>query len=291
MNKRSIFFIVGILLCTYFTIGKAREDNTLDTQYFPPSEEQANVAIMFLGGSEGGMPYINVEIFTAKGYPCLKVGYFRTKHTPERLELIPLEYFEKTIRMFQSLPEVKGKKIVVYGGSKGGELALLLASRYPQIEGVIARVPSSVVFQGIGSPLQTSSWSYKGKPVPFVPYYKPYDYSKVVNNQWGELYKLSITQTEAVEKAVIKVEHINGPVLLITGKDDKMWPSSQMGEMIIKRLKEHKFPHWYKHCAYENAGHNFNEKSKMGGTAEGNKKAGMDAEKRIFAFLRRLSGE
>ncbi len=270
-------------------IGISRDNYILDVEFYPPSVESGNVAIMFLGGSEGGIPNFSVEPFTAKGYPCIKVGYFRTEHTPDHLEMIPLEYFEKAIGMFKSQSEVKEKKIVVIGVSKGGELALLLASIYKQIEGVVAIVPSSVVFQGLG-PGGSSSWSYKeGKPVPFVPWYEPFDYSKVVNNQWGELYKLSLTQTDAVEKAVIKVEQINGPILIITGKEDKMWPSSQMGDMITKRLKENKFPHWYKHYAYENAGHVFNEESPMGGTSDGNKKAGIDSEKRIFDFLLRLS--
>ena len=289
MKKISILFIASMLLSACFTIGIAQDKIILNAKYYPPSVESGNVAIMFLGGSEGGMPNSNVEPFTAKGYPCFKVGYFGTEHTPGHLEMIPLEYFEEAIRSFKSQPEVRDKKIVVFGGSKGGELALLLASRYKQIEGVITRVPSSVVFQGIGGPLKTSSWSYKGHPVPFVPYYQPFDYSKVVNNQWGELYRLSISQTDAVEKALIKVEQSNGPILILTGKEDKMWPSSQMGDMIIKRLKEHKFPHWYKHVVYENAGHNFHEKSTMGGTPDGNKKARIDSEKRIFAFLRRLS--
>lgn len=289
MKKRSILFIASMLLSACFTIGMAQDDIILDAEYSPPSGESKNVAIMFLGGSDGGMPNSNVEKYTARGYPCFKVGYFGTEHTPGHLEMIPLEYFEKAIKSFKSQPEVGNKKIVVFGGSKGGELALLLASRYKQIEGVIARVPSSVVFQGIGGPLKTSSWSYKGHPVPFVPYYKPFDYSKVVNNQWIDLYKLSITQIHAVEKASIKVEYINGPILILTGKEDKMWPSSQMGEMIINRLKENNFPHRYKHVAYENAGHSLNENGFLWGTKDGNKKARIDSEKRIFAFLSRLS--
>jgi len=279
MKKRAIVFIVGMLLLCHFTMGIAQHDVVLDAKYYPPSGEQRNVAIMFFGGSDGGFPNNNVEPFTAKGYPCFKVGYFGTKNTPDHLEMIPLEYFEEAIKMFKSYPEVADKKIVLYGGSKGGELVLLLASRYKQIEGVIARVPSSVVFQGIGGP--SSSWSYKGQPVPYVPYYEPFDYSKVVNNRWVELYKLSLTQAEAVEKAAINVENINGPILILTGKEDTVWPSSQMGDMIMKRLKENNFPHWYKHVAYEDTGHSF----------VGNKKARMDSEQRIFAFLSRLSEE
>lgn len=271
-----------------------RDNFILDVEYYPPSVESGNVAIMFFGGSEGGIPNDDVKPFTAKGYPCLKVGYIGTEHTPDKLEMIPLEYFEKSIRMFRSQPEVKGKKIVVIGFCKGGEVALLLASRYKQIEGVIADVPSFVVFQGLGKGLEKgvslSSWTYKGQPVPFVPYYKQYDYSKGFKNGWRELHELSLTQTDAVEKAMIKVEQINGPILILTGQEDKMWPSSQMGDMIIKRLQDHKFHHWYKHVAYENAGHTFSGKDLMGGTIYGNIKAKIDSEKRIFAFLSRLSG-
>ena len=273
--------------------GMAHDDIILDVEYYPPSVESGNVAIMFFGGSEGGIPNIDVEPFTTQGYPCIKVGYFGTEHTPARLEMIPLEYFEKAIEMFKSQPEVKGKKIVVIGGSRGGELALLLASRYKQIEGVIAQKASFPVFQGIPGPSSawpSSAWSYKGQPVPFVPYYQPYDYSKGVNNQWRELFELSLTQTDAVEKAMIKVERINGPILILTGQEDTMCPSSQMGDMITNRLKENEFPHWYKHYAYENAGHTFSGKGLMGGTKYGNIKAKIDSKKRIFAFLSRLSG-
>jgi len=62
-----------------------------------------------------------------------------------------------------------------------------------------------------------------------------------------------------------------------------------MADMIIKRLDEKNFPFWYKHFAYQNAGHSFSDHSTLGGTAEGNKQAGIDSEKRIFDFLERLS--
>ncbi|MFT3870319.1 MAG: acyl-CoA thioester hydrolase/BAAT C-terminal domain-containing protein [Nibricoccus sp.] len=247
------------------------------------------MAILMLGGSEGGFPdYYDTKGFTEKGYACMVTGYFRTPHTPERLELIPLEYFEAVIELFQAKPEVGDKKLVVWGGSKGGELALLLASRYPQINGVIAAVPSSVVFQGIGGQ-RVSSWSYKGDSVPFVPY-ADYDFSKIVNNEYVEAYRLSLEQKEAVEKGAIPVENINGPILILTGKADTMWPSTRMGAMIEKRLAEKKFTHWYRHFSYENAGHTLNDGYMMGGTAEGNRKARDDAKKQIDDFLEQVAG-
>jgi len=281
-------FFTAMIVCACFNTVLAQKDTIPDSKYYPPTGEEKNVAIILIGGSEGGLPnYFNIERFNKLGYPCLMVGYFGTKNTPARLEMIPLDYFEQVINTFKTNPEVRDKKIVVYGGSKGGELALLLASRFKQIQGVIAGVPSAVVFQGIGG-RPVSSWSYKGEQIPFVPY-APFDYSKIVNSQYVELYKLSLEQTEAVEKALINVENINGPILLLTGKEDKMWPSSQMADMIIKRLDEKEFPFWYKHIAYQNAGHNFSEHSTLGGTTDGNKQASIDSEKRIFDFLERLS--
>jgi hypothetical protein len=38
------------------------------------------------------------------------------------------------------------------------------------------------------------------------------------------MYKLSLTKTRSVEKAAIKVENIDGHVLIIAGKEDRMWP-------------------------------------------------------------------
>lgn len=201
--------------------------------------------------------------------------------------MIPLEYFEKAIEDMKTKPENKGKKLVVWGGSKGAELALLLASKYKQINGVIAVVPSSVVFQGLGGK-PVSSWSENGQSIPFVPF-APFDYSKIVNNQYVEVYKLSLEQTDYLSKAEIQVEKINGPVLLLAGKADSMWPSDQMSQMVMKRLDSHKFPHWHKLFSYENAGHTLNDSYLMGGTKEGNANARIDSEKRVLDFLRMIS--
>jgi len=285
MKRNYRVLITNLLLIACTTSCTVQKE--LDMKYYPPKGEPKNVAIMMLGGSEGGLPnYYDTTGFTARGYPCMIVGYFGTENTPDRLELIPLEYFEAAIMKFKSQPDVGNKKILVWGNSKGGELALLLASRYKQIGGVIAEVPSSVVFQGIRT--SSSSWSYKGEPIPFVPY-APYDQSKVVNREYREMYELSLKQTAAVEKAAIKVENINGPILLLSGREDTMWPSSQMSEMIIKRLEEKEFPHWYGHFAYDDAGHTLNDSYMMGGNKDGNKNARIDSEQKIIDFTNRLS--
>lgn len=288
MSHRIFIISLFTLFCIIET--KAQKDTIPDSKYYPAKGKAQNIVLVLLGGSEGGLPnYYDVEKLTGLGYPCFILGYFGTKNTPDRLEMIPIEYFEKQIETLQSRPELRKKKIVVWGGSKGGELALLLASKYKWIKGVIAAVPGAVVFQGLGGSL-VSSWSENGSSIPFVPF-APYDYSKIVNAQYVEVYRLSLQQTESVQKAAIQVEKINGPILLLAGKADSMWPSHQMAEMIICRLDKNKFPHWYKLFSYDNAGHTLNDGYMIGGTPEGNKNARIDSEQRILAFLSKLSAQ
>ena len=55
----------------------------------------------------------------------------------------------------------------------------------------------------------SSSWPYKGRPVPYVLYYEPFDDSTVVDNQCIEMYKLSLTQAETVERVAIVPFQLN----------------------------------------------------------------------------------
>jgi len=296
MVKSAIKVAVTAFLCLFplmdgWIVAREQPAMTLDTRYYPPKGEAKEVALMLLAGSDGGYGYFDTDLFSNAGYPCLAVAYFGTPDTPQNLVMIPLEYFESAITYFLKKPELEGKKLVVYGYSKGGELALLLASRYPQITGVIARVPSSVVFQGLGQSAykpDKSSWSIEGIGLPFVPYV-PYDYSKQKENHYLELYTLSLRQADKVSKAIIPVEQINGPLLLVSAQDDTVWPSTSMCDAICSRLKESSFPHPYKHLSYENCGHTISEYYLMGGSREGNKKARIDMEREILHFLDKMS--
>lgn len=62
--------------------------------------------------------------------------------------------------------------ILIVGGSKGGELTLLLAATFPTIRLVVADAPSGVVWQGFDYAARPprSSWTYKGEPLPCIPF-------------------------------------------------------------------------------------------------------------------------
>jgi dienelactone hydrolase len=218
---------------------------------------------------------------------------------PQRLVEIPLEYFKKALDWLAAQSTVDRRQLAVLGASKGAELALLLASRFPEIKAVIAYVPSHVVWQGIGF---GSTWTWQGQPLPFVPYkpgaggYDPKNPTRPINLRG--LYLGSLEDREAERAAAIPVERINGPVMLISGEDDQVWPSRLMADRVIARLKEHGHKHAAGHLTYASAGHGImsyywptarpktSSVYSTGGTAKADAFAQADSWPRVLQLLR-----
>jgi dienelactone hydrolase len=289
-------YIITLLIFSCFFCKAQEKEFIIDQVYNPVEGEAKNVAVVYFGGSEGGLPNFHFESneLPNLGYPTLGVGYFGTTNTPERLELIPIEYIIQAITSFVTKPEIKGKKVVISGISKGAELALLVACKLNNIDGVITMAPSSVAWQGIygfdedGGPI--SSWSLNGKGIDFVPY-APYDYSKLSNGHSLDFYTKSLNQEQFIQKALIKVEDISGPIYLFSGEEDKQWPAKRMGEMIINRLQEKGFDYEYKHFSYPDVNHGFSAKQteSQGGTKDANQAALKDFENKVLELLGKLN--
>ncbi len=64
-----------------------------------------------------------------------------------------------------------------------------------------------------------------------------------------------LENTERAEAAAIPVERINGPIILISGGSDALWPSAHFSHLIVERLEQNAFPHPYQHLTYEGSGH------------------------------------
>jgi hypothetical protein len=118
MTSKILITYVVALLC--FIKATAQKDSIPDSKYYPAKGNNQKLVLLLLGGSEGGLPnYYDVEKLTSLGYSCMILGYFGTKNTPDRLEMIPIEYFEKEITALKSRPEFRNKKLVVWGEVKG----------------------------------------------------------------------------------------------------------------------------------------------------------------------------
>ena len=258
---------------------------------FRPSAPGQYPAVILVGGSGGGIGWQDrmAEVLAKCGMVALAVAYFGMPGLAEELERIPLEYMDQAITFLMAQPYVDPDHVGIGGVSKGGELALLVASLHPELRAVAVFVPSGVVFQSVTSDWNaTSSWSYRGQEWAFVPYGSAPSGSPIV-----EYYRsgLKASSAEQLEAATIKVERINGPILMLSGQADTLWPSSQLCEMVVARLTDKKFAHPVEHIAYENAGHLIasirEESTGRGGTEEGNRAAQLDGQRRFVGFLQK----
>ncbi len=274
-------------------------DGGLVAKLYEPERGGPHPGILVLGGSEGGIrsAEANAALLASRGYAAFAVAYFGMPGLPPRLVEVPIDYLKKAIDWMSARDSIDRRRLAALGGSKGGELALLLAANFPELKAVVAYVPSHVVWQGIGG--ARSSWSFRGEPLPYVPYKSmPGSRGAAQPISYMPFYLASLDNQEAVAKAAIPVEKINGPVMLISGKDDQLWPSSVMAEKLIARLKEHRRPYKFEHLIYESAGHSigitYGPKThttrtptlNLGGQPAANARAQADSWPRVLKFLR-----
>lgn len=212
--------------------------------------------VVGLGGSEGGNAWTSDrwkktrDRFIDQGYAFLAVGYFGAAGTPEQLDRISIDAIHQAILNAAKNSRVNEKKIALIGGSKGAELALLLASHYSDISCVVALVPSHCTFPALTLSASTSSWTYKGEEVMYVP--MPWAaVPSAIKQDLRSAFEIMLEDHEAVEKALIQVENIKGSILLLSAKKDEMWPSTEMSNMIMDRLKQEEFQYAYEHIAIE----------------------------------------
>ncbi len=262
--------------------------------------------VILLSGSEGGMLEGWSAMLASHGYAVLALAYFGIDPLPKELIEIPLEYVASAITWLKAQPAVDVNRIAVMGGSKGGELALLVGATYPQdIRAVIAIKPHTLVYQAISTNFQNfqngakSSWTLNGMPVPFAtgaltPEFIGFFIGRPVALRSS--YEQPLDNPAIVARAAIAVEKISGPILLISGTDDQMTPSSRMCDLAIERLKANQFPYEYTHLRYEGAGHTFglpygpasdrvSGQFVIGGSKEINARATIDAWQRVLVFL------
>ncbi len=263
--------------------------------------------VLALGGSDGGVPDGYLDLLVPEGFACLALAYFGTKNTQPALIEVPLERIERALRWLIANPKVTTQKgrVALIGGSKGGELALLIAATFPNLVGpVVAYTPSSVVWAGIDfsarSGATRSSWSLGAKPLPFVPYPSGIGPASSARGlSVLPIYDVGLDNEGAVNEAAIPVERATGPVMLISGGDDRMWPAERMCSMVVDRMRRYGRARMVNHLNYPDAGHvlfpyksvsphgvTFSMPFDLGGSPEAATAAHVSAWKQVVEHLR-----
>ncbi len=289
------------------------EEEGLVGTLFHPAPGAPCPAVVTLGGAGGGLSEGGARTLASEGFAALALAYFGVDPLPEDLVEIPLEYFEKAIAWLKAQPAADGDRVAVVGNSKGGELVLLLGAAYPEhVRAVVGYAPSGVVWRSVpfdrevyhGGP--RSPWSYRGAPVPFAGLSGPSMREMVQMTEYffegrpistRGFFERALDDEAVVAPASIAVEKIEAPVLLISGTDDRLWPSTRLSEMVIERLKAHEHPFPYEHLSYEGAGHmislpgyeparSWRDRYELGGSREANELANADSWTKVLGFLR-----
>lgn len=258
--KKFLFLRIGLVsillaysLCVHSQL-TLDTPNTNSVLYLGEGNKQP--LIVGFGGSEGGNAWASKgwkkirDQFTDMGYAFLAIAYFGSESTPEKLDRIALEDINNAIKEATKNPKVDKKKIAIIGGSTGGGLALVIASYFRNIKCVIGIVPSHVVFPGHTEQLTTSCWTFRGKELPFVPVNEE-ALRQMAEGDYRAAFEAALSDSIAEHKALIKVEKIKGPILLISATEDDMWPSQPMSDKIVSRLHVNKFKYFCEHIPIE----------------------------------------
>lgn len=206
------------------------------------------------------------KVFQSHGLTTLAMAYVMEEGLPKQFAYVPIDSLEAAAKRLHSMGY---EKVGLWGISKGEELALTAASLLPGlVNAVVAVAPMSTVCQGFSmergiSVASGSSWSFHGKEVPYAAFgFEKFPLGHVlwksIRGRELTMYDLYLPIVQNPDSdATIQVEKITGPILLISSKMDKMWPSELAAEQMMKRLQKNNFSYFYQHLNYDYGGHIF----------------------------------
>lgn len=295
------------------------EDGLVGT-LFLPAGDGPHPAIMILNGSGGGINEPRAALWASRGVAALALGYFGAPGLPKYISNTPLEYFAGGLDWLRAAVRPKNDFVAVAGQSRGGELALLLGSTFPEkVSAVLGYVPSAFVHGGQaasdpapGLGRDGPCWTLDGKPLVHqwqgnaTASWKPSDEAAGVRRN-ADAMRTALGDPCAMARARIPVERIAGPVLLLSGGDDGAWPSDLYSLIVQSSLMAAGHPHEVVWENWPEAGHSIlfpytpatrishrhpmnGTSSTMGGTPAANAEANAGAWARAYAFVKRHSG-
>ena len=265
-------------------------DLDLKGTLFMPASDQGKPAVLCLTGAEGGLWEDPARALAAEGFPALALATHNFIGLPPRLSNIPVDNVERAVGWLRRRAAPRNGFVAVRGWSRGGELALILASMTNSVNAVVAYAPRCYVARehqkpnNFDDPTAAPAWTYKGAPVEGVPL--------------AAEKRLDPAHPSLEDLHGIAVERIAGPILFVTGDSDQALAgtsATSSSESAMRRLKLMGFRHGYTHLRYPDAGHNiagpppFDGQPMDGGTVEGIRKAVADSWKRSLAFLTEAS--
>jgi dienelactone hydrolase len=239
------------------------EDGVLGLYAAPPGPGPFPAVVAF-GGSGGGLgPTVGwAPALASEGFAVLAVAYFAAPGLPEGLVEIEVEVVERAVRWLRAHGAHDASLVGVMGMSRGSELALLASVLVDGVGPVVAFAPSGICWSGIGpaGPVDAPAWTFRGEPIPYA---KSVPTPELMRPPAPDapplalrpIFEATLADPALWQDAEIAVERAKGPILLVSGEDDAMWPSTTMSTLVERRAAERGFGYEVVHLHYPDAGH------------------------------------
>jgi acetyl esterase/lipase len=218
-------------------------------------ESKAAIIAMLGGDAEGYMARCGAKWIQQLGVNVLTMSPDKKDYGHHNY---PLERIEAAIAWLKAHGN---EKIGIVGASTTGTLALTAASYFSDITLTIGMTPSDFIWQGFMKgkrdgckkwPVENESlFSYQGEPLPYLPFaYQHPQFWKVIEGErkrtgdilnFRKLFDDSEKAHPLTEAEMIRVENIQGRLLLIGAADDVLWDTAKYIRRMERRLRAH--PH------------------------------------------------
>jgi dienelactone hydrolase len=214
-------------------------------------------AAVAFGGSGGGLGPAAAwaPVLASHGVAVLAIAYFGVPGLPAALARIDVEVVGRAAEWLHRQPGVAPGAVAVIGQSRGSELALLAGALLDGVGPVVAFAPSGVCLAAIDAygPVDAPAWRFRGDDLPYLRMRT--SAAPASSAELMALHTDALADRDQVLAAEIPVERLGGPVLMVSGEGDAMWPATELTCIAERRAAERDFPHELTHLRYPDAGH------------------------------------
>jgi dienelactone hydrolase len=212
---------------------------------YEPATAGPHPGVLVLHGSGGSPVDLTAALLARHGFSAFALRYIGDEETlPDRIRRIPLSYFDRATRWFQSRDAVVDEGIGIVGHSRGAEVGLALGARCAWAGSVVSYAGSSARWD---TPMDDPAWlGLDGDPLPSVSGQgKP----TLCEGQLDE------ADEQTRRDATTALEDIDGSVLFLSGGQDPIWPAQRLADYGMDRLDRVGGDHDGEHRHYEDGGH------------------------------------
>ena len=250
----------------YFTV---ENDGFHGTYYECPQESKHTMIGLFGDDPNDYMAKCGARWLHKLGVNCMAMSPGKKDYSHVNC---PIERVEKAIEKCKGFGNTR---FGIMGMSTAGMYSLAAASFIPDITLTVGLTASDFVWQGFEQGKKdgcrewpvpgASTLSKDGKPLPYMPFvYEHPDYWNVIQKETKgtgnylcsrSIFDDSEKNREHPEDEMIRIEDINGYLLLIGADDDTLWDAGKYVRRMKRRLEEKPHICKYKAITYEYGTH------------------------------------